>query len=60
MSGSGWETLMMSESDREALMMSGSDREALPVVREWSGGPLGCPGAFRRPSRIPGVVRWPS
>ena len=31
-------------------------REALPVVREWSGGPLGCPGVFRRPSRMCGVV----
>ena len=26
--------------------MSGSDWEALPDVREWSRGPLGCPGVF--------------
>ena len=32
-------------------------REALPVVREWSGGPLGCPGVFGRPSWMSGRFR---
>ena len=27
-------------------------REALPVVREWLGGPLGCPGVFGRLTRM--------
>ena len=30
--------------------ISGSGREALLEVREWSGGPLVCPGVVRRPS----------
>ena len=37
--------------------MSGSGREALPVVREWSGGPPGCPEVFGRPSRMSGSAR---
>ena len=44
--------------------MPGSGREALPDVREWSGGPLGCPegplgcpGVVRRPSRMSGSSR---
>ena len=32
--------------------MSGSGREPLPDVQEWSGGPSGCPGVFRRSSRV--------
>ena len=34
--------------------MSGSGREAIPDVREWSGGPPGCPGVVGRPSRMSG------
>ena len=41
-----------------------SGREALPDVREWSGGPFGCPGGspecpevVGRPSRISGSGR---
>ena len=30
--------------------MSGSDWEAVPDVREWSGGPPGCPGVVKSPS----------
>ena len=30
--------------------MSRSGREALPNVREWSGGPPGCPGLVGRPN----------
>ena len=33
---------------------SGSDRLVLPVVREWSGDPPGCPGA---PTGCTGVVK---
>ena len=32
--------------------MSRSGREVLPDVREWSSGPLGCPGVVGRPSRM--------
>ena len=32
--------------------MSGSGREALPDVREWSGGPPGCPGVVWRPTQM--------
>ena len=34
--------------------MSMSGREALKDVREWSGGPRGCPGVIGRPSRLSG------
>ena len=37
--------------------MSGSGREALPNVREWLGGPPGCPGVFGRPFRMSGNGR---
>ena len=37
--------------------MSGSGREALPDVREWSGGPPGCPGVVGRPTRMSGSGR---
>ena len=37
--------------------MSGCCWEAIPVVREWSGDPTGCPGA---PSGRSLVVGWPS
>ena len=47
--------------------MSGSGREVLPDIREWSGGPPGCPGLlgssyrFRYDStEFPGVVGRPS
>ena len=40
MSGSGW----------EALLDVREYREALSDVREWSGGPPGCPGMVGRPS----------
>ena len=39
--------------------MSGSGREALPDVREWSGGPLGCPVVVGGPSRMSGMVGRP-
>ena len=32
--------------------MFGGGREALPYVREWSGGPPGCPIVVVRPSRL--------
>ena len=32
--------------------MFGSGRETLSEVREWSGGPPGCPGVVWRPSRM--------
>ena len=32
--------------------MSVSDRDALLDVWAWSGGPLDCPGVFKRPSRM--------
>ena len=34
--------------------MFGSGRQALPYVREWSGGPPGCPGMVGMPSRMSG------
>ena len=34
--------------------MKGSGRLALPDVREWSGGPSGCPGVVERVPRMPG------
>ena len=37
--------------------MSESGLETLPAVREWSGGPPGCPGA---PTECPAVVERPS
>ena len=59
MFGSGWEAL---PDIREALRSLGvvemlfrmirSGREALLDVREWSGGPPGCPGVVGRPSRM--------
>ena len=39
---------------RRHSQMTGSGRKALPGVREWSGGPLGCPGVVRRPTRMSG------
>ena len=53
----------MSSSGRVALP---DVREALPVVREWSGGPPGCPEVTWRPSRmfvsdwetLPAVREW--
>ena len=41
--------------------MSGSCREALTNVKEWSGGPPGCPVVFERSSRMPesGLVALP-
>ena len=47
MSGRGW----------KASPMSGSGRVTLPDVREWSGGPPGCPGMVGRPSRMSGSGR---
>ena len=50
--------------------MSGSGQEALPNVREWSEGPLGCPGVVGAhsdvrersggPTGCQGVFRRPS
>ena len=37
--------------------MFGSCREAIPNVREWTGGPLGCPGVVGIPSLIFGSGR---
>ena len=37
--------------------MPGSGREALWDGRQWSGGPLGCPGVVERPSRMSGSGR---
>ena len=37
--------------------MSWSGWEALSYVREWSGGPPGCPGVVKRPSRMSGSGR---
>ena len=34
--------------------MSGSGQEALPNVREWSGGPPGCPGVVGMSSQMSG------
>ena len=47
----------MSESSREVLRMFGSGREALLDIREWSGGPPGCPGVVGRSSRMSGSGR---
>ena len=49
--------------------MSGNGRESLPDVREWSGGPHGCPGVARSgreaipddgsgPESLPDVREW--
>ena len=35
--------------------MSGSGREALPDVREWLGGPPGCPGVVCSRSQMSGT-----
>ena len=40
--------------------MSESGRDALPDVREWSGGPPGCPGVVGRPCQMSGSGRGPS
>ena len=37
--------------------MSAIGREALPDVWKWSGGPPGCPGVVKRPSRMSGFGR---
>ena len=50
MFGSDGRACRMSRSGQEALGVSGNGREALPDVREWSGGPRGCPGVVGRPS----------
>ena len=49
----------MSGSGQEFLLISGSGRETLPNVREWSGGPAGCPGVVERPSQMFGSCREP-
>ena len=36
--------------------ISGSIREYFPDVREWLGGPPGCPGVVGSPPGCPGVV----
>ena len=41
----------MSVNGREALL---EGREALRDVWDWLGGPSGCPGVVRRPSRMVG------
>ena len=38
--------------------MSASGREAFPDVREWSGGPPGCPGIVLIPYRMFGRTSW--
>ena len=55
----GWEALpdvgkllVILPDVRRPSRLSGSGRVALPVVREWSGGPPGCPGVVGWPSRI--------
>ena len=40
--------------------MSGSGWEALLDVREWSGGPHGCPRVVGNPPMCPGVALTPS
>ena len=40
--------------------MSGSGRESFQDVREWSEGPLGCPGVVCRLSRMSAIGREPS
>ena len=57
MSVSGLEALQDDGSGREALPDDGSGREALPVVREWLGGPPGCPRVVGSLSRVSGS-RW--
>ena len=52
MSGSVWEASWMSGSGREALPDVWIGREALPDIREWLGGPPGCPGGVGRPCRM--------
>ena len=49
MSRSGPDTL---PDVRKDLPMSGSGRKDLLDVREWSGGPPGCPGVVGRPFRM--------
>ena len=46
--------------DRRPSRMSKSGWEALPDVREWLGGPPGCPGVVGRPSRLSGSGERPS
>ena len=38
----------------EACRMFGSGRKAIPNVREWSGGPSGCPRVLESLSRMSG------
>ena len=56
MCGSGPDTLTMSRKTsrmtRRTSRMSRSGREDLADVREWSGGPPGCPGIDLIPSRM--------
>ena len=40
--------------------MSGCGRDTLKDVREWSGGPPGCPEEVGSLSRMPGVFESPS
>ena len=40
--------------------MTGCGQLALPKVLKWSGGPLGCPIVFGRPSRMCGSCERPS
>ena len=37
--------------------MSASCQKAIPDVREWSGGPPGCPSVIERPTRMFGSGR---
>ena len=58
MSGSGRKALTL--CTRVVWMpsrMSGSGRVALRDIREWSGGPLGCPGVVGRPYGMFGSIR---
>ena len=54
MSGSGGSPSRMSGSCRETLPNVQERWEALSDVREWSGGPPGCPGVVGRPRRMSG------
>ena len=54
MYGSSWEALRMS---RWPSRMSRSGWETLTDVREWSGGPPGCPGVIGRSSLMSGSGR---
>ena len=47
----------MSVSGRGPSRISGSGRKALPDVREWLGGPPGCPGMVRMVSLMLGIDR---